>query len=346
MSARLGARFYTITDAGYFPGTVALLNSLRLTGHDHEVVVLDRGLTEVQRELLAPHSRLFHFAMEIFHPAWLKPFPYLTGDEGIVVVIDSDVIVTGSLIRFLADADEGKVTVFEDTSPDRYFAEWQDLFGLERPPRRQTYINSGVVAWSTERWPDLARRWWECCQLHNQPYARGRLNDPLQFCDQEALNAVLMTEFPEDALSVWPVQHAPFGSMLMNSVQVLDEIRLKCTCDGHPTMVVHNSGGSTPWDRDFVPVLKKWRPAYVRLLRRVLSGPDLAIRVPQEELPLWLRAGRTGATVERPLSAMVAASRGVRRLRARRLRRRASNGAASNVTVTARPSDGTREGDI
>lgn len=316
------ARFYTITDAGYFPGTVALLNSLRLTGHQHEVVILDRGLTAHQRELLVPHCRLFHLDKEISHPAWLKPFAHLTGDEGTMVVIDSDVIVTGSLAGFLADADEGgMVSVFEDTSPDRWFEEWQDLFGLPTAPRRQTYVNSGVVAWSTHRWPDLGPRWWDCCQRHNRPYTRGRLEDPMQFCDQDALNAVLMSEVPNEALKIRAVQNAPFGSMLMGSVQVVDERTLACVCEGRPTLLVHNSGGSTPWEHGLIPVLRKWRPAYVRLLRRVLSGPDLAVRIPKRELPVWLRAGTAGSLVERPLSSLVAASRGPRRMRARRLRR-------------------------
>src|SRR6187551_3977245 len=49
------ATFYTIADAGFFPGLVALLNSLRLTGNAGELVALDRGLTPAQRELLAGH---------------------------------------------------------------------------------------------------------------------------------------------------------------------------------------------------------------------------------------------------------------------------------------------------
>jgi hypothetical protein len=332
------ARFYTITDAGYFPGTVALLNSLRLTGHEHELVVYDRGLTQLQRELIEPHARLFQFEKEISHPAWLKPFPYVTGDEGVAVVIDSDIIVTGSLADFLAAAGEGKVSVFEDTSPQRWFSEWQHLFALERLPRQQTYVNSGVVAWSTFHSPDLGRRWWESCQQHDRPYTRGRQEDPMQFCDQDALNAVLMAEMPQDALKIWPVQCAPFGSMLMSSVRVVDERKLACFCGGRPTLIVHNSGGSTPWEHGLAPVLRKWRPAYVRLLRRVLSGPDIAIRIPQNDLPLWLRGGRTGAVIERPLSAMVSATRGARRMRARRLRRSlATQGRIDEAAIIENP---------
>jgi hypothetical protein len=48
--------YYTIANSPFFPGLVALLNSLGLTGNRGELVVLDRGLEEEQRELLAPHA--------------------------------------------------------------------------------------------------------------------------------------------------------------------------------------------------------------------------------------------------------------------------------------------------
>ena len=50
--------YYTIANAPFFPGLVALLNSLRLSGNAGELVVLDRGLEEEQRELLEPHAPL------------------------------------------------------------------------------------------------------------------------------------------------------------------------------------------------------------------------------------------------------------------------------------------------
>ena len=53
------ATFYTVTDAEFFPGTVALLNSLRLVGHREPLVVLDNGLTPEQRDAARPgcHGR-------------------------------------------------------------------------------------------------------------------------------------------------------------------------------------------------------------------------------------------------------------------------------------------------
>ena len=52
------ATYYTITDEPFFVGTVALLNSLRLTGHEGEFVALDCGLTPTQQRRLAQHARV------------------------------------------------------------------------------------------------------------------------------------------------------------------------------------------------------------------------------------------------------------------------------------------------
>jgi len=49
-----GPTYYTIANAPFFPGVVALLNSLRLTRNTGELVVLDRGLDDDQRERLVP----------------------------------------------------------------------------------------------------------------------------------------------------------------------------------------------------------------------------------------------------------------------------------------------------
>ena len=44
--------FFTVADERFFPGAVCLLNSLRLSGNDAELVILDAGLTDAQRRRL------------------------------------------------------------------------------------------------------------------------------------------------------------------------------------------------------------------------------------------------------------------------------------------------------
>ncbi|MGH9892863.1 MAG: hypothetical protein ACREA0_12910, partial [bacterium] len=91
-------RFFTICTASYFPGTVAMLNSLRLTGNRGEIVILDRGLVPWQRRVLEQHATVVDIpATSSGHPTRLKAYPHLFGYTGLIVFIDSDMIVTRSL---------------------------------------------------------------------------------------------------------------------------------------------------------------------------------------------------------------------------------------------------------
>ena len=94
------ATFYTIANARYFLGLVALLNSLRLKGHDEELVVLDEGLTPEQRERLEPHVTLVELPRERLSATPCSPKPYprpCSSPTGVVTLIDSDMIVTQPL---------------------------------------------------------------------------------------------------------------------------------------------------------------------------------------------------------------------------------------------------------
>lgn len=297
------ATFFTVSDAGFFLGTVALLNSLRLTGHSHRFVVLDCGFSAEQQAILAPHCRLIPFDRTLaVSPTCFKPFPHLADPTGTVVIVDSDVIVTGSLRPIMDQAAAGRVCAFADSSPLRWFGEWEKLFGLPSPPRRQTYVGSGFLALSASRWPDLLPHWWALCQtLWGKPFVRGTRADPTQFPDQDSLNALLMSEVPADALEVLPIEWTPFGSLLTH-VRVEDASRLKCSCRGEPTKLLHSSGEPKPWDPRLRSAWGKWRPAYVGLLRRVIAAPDVTVKVPATQLPLWLRPGLRGAALERAIS--------------------------------------------
>jgi hypothetical protein len=68
-------RFFTFGTANYFPGVVALINSLRLLGHGEEVVVLDEGCTPRQQERLRRHCTLVTRPhAQTASPALLKPW--------------------------------------------------------------------------------------------------------------------------------------------------------------------------------------------------------------------------------------------------------------------------------
>src|SRR5262245_63535210 len=109
----VSSTYYMITDEAFFIGTVALLNSLRLTGNGGEFVALDCGLSPSQRERLAQHCRVEPARREdgfMGHP--LKPVAWAPDVPGAVVMIDSDMLITGSLDPLLRDAADGRIATF------------------------------------------------------------------------------------------------------------------------------------------------------------------------------------------------------------------------------------------
>jgi hypothetical protein len=217
-----GLNFYTISDARFFLGTVALLNSLHQFGHTETLVILDCGLTETQRRHLEP------FAVMV-------PF-------------------------------------------DRTKA---------RNP---------------------LQKWWAACErIWSNPTlyeGAAHLDSPTSTGDQDALNAVLMSMVPVDAVRVLPAEKAPASSHFEAGVTVTDLPQLRCHFRGVPTLLLHGSGRHKPWDR-YGWVLVRYNP-YVRLLRWLLTSPNLALRVPSSSVPMWLRDER-----ELPVRALDLANRGI-----------------------------------
>ena len=235
-----GVTFFTVCNDNYFPGLVGLLNSLRLMGHDDPVVVGDCGLTAAQRELLAPHCTLFELRSNLVrNPMQYKPFPFLLHPQGTVVLIDSDMIVTGSLNTVLSLAAQGKICAFPDPEHNRRFSEWQEIFNLSCAPRNQTYVCSGLVAFSVSFWPELLERWWKACgRIREHPtFQEGvPLSGVTAQADQDALNALLMSEFPSDALSLLPYDEQVYLSDL-RQVRSFDARTLSCQYKGQQPVI-------------------------------------------------------------------------------------------------------------
>ncbi len=296
--------FYTIGDTGYFPGVVGLHNSLRLMGHRGPLVVLDCGFTPRQRDLLKPHCTLVETPRHhVTNPQLFKPFPHLLSPAATAVIIDSDMIVTGTLDAIIAQAAEGKICAYPDPEYTRWFGEWQQLFDLRGDLRRQTYVNSGFLAFSTRHWPQLLERWWQACQcIASRPTSvQTALEGPFSQPDQDALNALLMSEVPAEALALRPIEEAP-NSAWFRGVHVVDERTLACTYRGHATTLLHQSGHTKPWNqRAWIQVR---RTVYVRLLQRLLCGPDVALQVAAAELPIWLRPSIPGQVAIRGLDSV------------------------------------------
>jgi hypothetical protein len=289
--------FLTTTDARYYVGTVALLNSLRLTGNDAPLAVLDLGMTTEQRSRLAPHARILPPSAVEFSPATkysAKPRLAATSSADVVVLIDSDILVTSELSTELDEARRAKLVAAPDGpgSSMRSFREWEALFGLRAAVRsNQIYVNAGFVVFAPAHWPDLLSRWIETCdvvQLSDEE-RRARLYEedlhPIAGQDQDALNALLMSEFPGSALHIVPYHCAPFPQH-MSDVRVEDAGALRCVSHDERVTLLHYVMTPKPWQA--WGWTRAGSQAYITLLPRTTVASDVALRLDERELPRWL----------------------------------------------------------
>ena len=294
----LAVTYYTVSDHRFFLGTVALLNSLRLTGNEGELVVLDVGLTARERELLSDHATVFAPPRQVdVHPVMIKPYAHLCHTSGTAVMIDSDVIVTGSLGHVVALARDGQICAYpEQAVRGRWFAEWEKTLGLRASLRRDTYVNAGLVAFSTDWWPHFLKRWGEVCE-RIPPGEMWGSRSPFQAPDQDALNALLMSEIRPEGLALLPETEASFRG----NITVEDIESLVCRVNGDMKTILHYMDSPKPWESS--GWLRLASTDYVRLMRRLLFANDVPLRLDSRQAPLWLRPGRLGELTLRLLGA-------------------------------------------
>jgi hypothetical protein len=330
--------YCTVSTHRFFLGTVALLNSLRVTGNRGELVVLDAGLTPGERDLLNKHAIVYSPPKTIAsHPVVMKTYARLSHPSGTVVVMDSDMIVTGSLDHILALAREGKICAYPDVHAvrRRWFAEWEQTLRLRSPLRPDIYVNTGLVAFSTIHWPHLLERWREACELI-PPEEMWGSRSPFNAPDQDALNALLMSEIPRDALALLPEGEQAFGG----DATVEDFHALTCRSGTGPATILHLVDSPKPWEPS--GWVRLAGTDYVRLMRRLLFASDVSLRLQPEQVPPWLQPSRRG---ELTLSALGAANRAIvraayalpvpLRTRLRQLRRWFAYGRAHRKEVAA-----------
>jgi hypothetical protein len=285
------ATFFTVSDAGFFVGTLALLNSLRLSGNRGKLVVVDRGLTEEQRSRLEAAAAVVAppDAVAGAHPLAGKPPADLLGASGIVVLIDSDMLVTRSLQAELDEARRGKLVVFPDheVTRERRFEEWQALFELAAPPRAQRYVNAGFLAFSLDDWPGFLERWRRACERIPTAEIMRDPRSPFYASDQDALNAILMSEVAADRIAIRPEWHSVHPDGLIET-EVVDERTLRCRLRGEETALLHFSLRPKVWQRRGAGRVHR-DDAYLRLLPRVLFARDVAVRAQPRQVPIWAR---------------------------------------------------------
>ena len=279
--------FYCVADDRYFLGAAGLVNSLRLMGHDEPVHLLDCGLTAAQRELLEAEV-IIHPAPEDSPPWLLKTVVPLGEPAEVAVLIDTDIVATRSLSGLTERAREGRVVAFCDRQ-QRYFPEWGELLGLGRS-QPGPYVSSGFVALGGDqrervlRLLDSSR---DAVDFERTFWRRGEREYPFLYADQDILNAILSSELDPPEVEALENRLAP--NPPYRGLRVADERALRCVYrDGTEPFLIHQY------------VRKPWLEAtydgvYSRLLRRLLSGRDVAVRVPEGMVPPRLRAGLEGS---------------------------------------------------
>jgi hypothetical protein len=283
--------FYTVSNHTYFLGTVALLNSLRVTGNSEPVVVLDAGLLPEERAALESRTTVVSMPEDRGNPVLLKPFPHVLDASGVIVVIDSDIIVTSSLASITDLAREGRICIcpaWADAAQTRWFPEWEETLQLRAPLRREEWFHDGLVVFDTRRWPGLLQRWWEVCELVPSEEIFTSGGAPFNAGDADAINALLMSEIPREGVEVL----AQGDEAYAGDVTIDDLATLACSVQGRPARFIHVPDRPKPWERS--GWLRRGSHVYLRLMRRLLFSDDAALGLKPQHAPIWLRPGTEG----------------------------------------------------
>jgi hypothetical protein len=284
-SAEPSVRFYAISDSRFFLGLTALVNSLRLQGHDEPIIVLDCGLEAYQREILSRETTVIA-APAGYPPHLLKYVAPLLHPADIMVLIDADIIVTRSLEPLMHAAREGRIVAFTDRLEDRFDPRWSVLLGFE-PLRRQPYVNAGFLV--LPRSPGLEvltdlQAGQESLDPEEGIWSGGTTEYPFYFADQDVLNAILASKVPPENLAI--MEHRLVPHTMFEGVELVDEQTLRCSyANALEPFGLHHVLPHKPW---LAPVR---RSIYSDLLPRLWLGSDLAVRLEPEQLPLRFRTG-------------------------------------------------------
>ncbi|MGZ8693372.1 MAG: hypothetical protein ACXWZT_11655 [Gaiellaceae bacterium] len=296
---RPAVAFYTIADERYFVGAVALINSLRLVGHDEPVVVLDCGLSPEQRDLLAGEVRVLE-APERRPAVLLKPAAPLDQPADVMVLVDADAVVVRHLGSLVARAAEGKVVAFEAPGfgPRTSLApQWGEALGVPIAGSRG-YVNAGFLIIAGDEGRSLLEDL-DTFQRRIDPSCTwlGGVaeSEPFFYADQDVLNAILAMDPRRDTLEI--VDHRLAQYAPLRGVRVVDAKRLICSyADGVEPYCLHHILAK-PWLARVAP------NAYSLLLPRLLFWDDVAIKLRPEMLPRRFRTGVEGAAA-RQLNAL------------------------------------------
>ncbi len=275
--------FYCVSSDLYFPGSVALINSLRLVGHTEPIYLLDCGLSASHRELLQGEVEVIEGSADTA-PHLLKTEAPSLHPAQTMVLIDVDMVATRRLDPLIEKAAAGRVVAVKDNL-DRHVPEWGELLGLGAIDRRP-YVSSGLVVLGGGIGAEVLALWHEHrhrVDFEQSWFRRDVSEYPFRFIDQDVLNAVICARVPADKLIVESARIAPHQPY--RGLRIVDEATLACAyADGSAPQVLHQYLGK-PW------LEPMYHGIYSRLLTRLWLDDDVAIKLPQHEVPATMRRG-------------------------------------------------------
>jgi hypothetical protein len=285
------AAFYCMSSELYFPGAVGLVNSLRLHGHSEPIYVLDCGLTVEHRELLSREARVVPSPADV-PPYLLKTVAPARHPAEVMVLIDVDMVATRPLTPLIERGAEGRVVAFKDNL-DRFVPEWGQALGLG-PASPRPYVSSGLVVLGGQVGARVLRLWDERQDRVDYGlswFERDVEEYPFRFLDQDVLNGVLCTSVEPEELGVIDRRLAP--SQPYRRLRIRDTKALRCAYrDGTEPFVLHQYLAK-PW------LEPMYHGIYSQLLSRLWLGDDVALRLPEEEVPLRMRSGLRARAVRK-----------------------------------------------
>lgn len=282
--------FYCVCDQKHFLGLVALVNSLRLQGHDDKVYVLDCGFEPWQRAVLAQEREVAVFKVgSATHPMLLKTMLPLAHPARTMILVDVDVILTGRLDSLVEQVERsGKALLFPNDRIDRFHPAWELLgFG---PPTPHTYVASGQMILPVEDGGRILTLWAQGLRrLSAEPELAGSglsEEDAFFFPDMDVLNALIGPAIQPDSFML--ADAATTAYWPFEGVRVSDLERLGVeSADGSRPVLLHHILDK-PWNGLVAP------NAYSRLMTRLLCDRDVALRTPHRRIPFALRGGIGG----------------------------------------------------
>jgi hypothetical protein len=279
----VSAAFYCVSSELYFLGAVGMINSLRHVGHDEPIYVLDCGLTPEHRSLIEREATVVAAPPEI-PPTLLKTFVPSQIPADVRILIDADMIATRRLDELIEAAAGGRV-VAGGTGMDRFRPEWEELLSIG-PMRPLPYVSSALVLLGGELGSEVLAIVDDKHQLVDYElscWSRNVADYPLVHADQDLINAALCARAADDQVVVFDPRLS--ASPPFSELRLVEVDSLHCAYDdGTEPYVVHH-WLAKPW------VEETHHGVYSQLLRRLLIGDDVALKVGADELPLRFRRG-------------------------------------------------------